>query len=115
MLWGFLPGAGSCGSAALEALPAKYGPSLSRSKGYRCFTSALGTNSGSFYSSRRSAPIRRIVLAFHLARFAAFGFVFEILLVVKLLLACGKYEIRTAVRTLQHPILKFQHGTILEA
>jgi hypothetical protein len=32
---------------------------------------------------------------------------------VKLLLACGKHKIRTAVHALQHPILKVWHGTIL--
>jgi hypothetical protein len=34
--------------------------------------------------------------------------------VVKLLLSRGEHEIRAAVDTLENPILKFGHGTILE-
>jgi hypothetical protein len=44
---------------------------------------------------------------------APFRFVPEILFFIELLFPCGKNEIRTAVNTLQHPILKFGHGPIL--
>ena len=52
-------------------------------------------------------------MPFDLARFAALRFVLEVLLVVKLLLTRGKDKVRTAVHTLQNPVLKILHGTIL--
>jgi hypothetical protein len=52
-------------------------------------------------------------LALRLAAFAAFRLVFKIFFVVKLLFARGEDEVRAAVNTLENPILKFGHGTIL--
>ena len=110
-------GDGSGGFAALEALAAENGPSLGGAERDRCFAAALGANGRGFYSSGRSASlsaIGRARLALRLTGPAALRLVPELFFVVKLLLARGENEVRTAVDALENPILKFGHGTILE-
>ena len=87
------------GFAGLETFPAKDRPSLRGSERNCGFTPALGTNCRRLHSSRSSAPFGRNILPFPLTRFTALGFVFEILLVIKLLFSRGEDEVRPAVHT----------------
>jgi hypothetical protein len=49
-------------------------------------------------------------LALGLACLAAFGFIFEILVVEEVLFSRCEYEIRAAIDALENAILKLRHG-----
>ena len=86
--------------AIFEAIPAKDRPALRRTEGNCGFTPALRTDRSRLHSPRRRSALARTTLPFGFAILAPLGLVLEILIVVKLLLARGKDEIRTAVHTL---------------
>jgi hypothetical protein len=95
---------------ALEAFSAKYGPSLGRPEGHSCVLAALRTGGSSFHlgwalSGRwRCSQYRN---PFHLAGLAAFGFVLELFIVKKQLLASSENEVCATVDALQHLVLEF--------
>src|SRR5262249_54366027 len=76
-------------------------------EGNRSFPPALGAGSHGFAFGEPSAPG---TLTLGLTRFATLRFILEILVVKEVLLACGEYEIRSAVHTLEDSILKLRHG-----
>jgi hypothetical protein len=55
-------------------------------------------------------PATGRTLAFRFAAFAPFGFVLEVLVVEEVLFSRCKYEIRSAIHTLENAILKLGHG-----
>jgi hypothetical protein len=105
----FLSRGGSGHFARLETLPAEDRPPLCGSERYRRFPSTLRTYGRRLYPPRtRRGPIAS-GLPSGFAASATLRLVLEVLLIIKLLLARGEYEIGSAVRALQHPILKFRH------
>jgi len=103
-----LSGDRSGGFSGLETLPAEYRPSLRGSERHRCFPATLRTYGGSFDPPRASGPLASI-LPSRFAVAATLRLVLEVFLIIELLFARGEYEFGSAVRTLQHPILKFRH------
>jgi hypothetical protein len=106
-------GGGSSSSALLETLPTEDWPALRGFEGDRGLLATPGAISPRFHlviiawrrGSQRGGPLG-------LAGFATFGFVGELLIVEEQLFARRKYEVRSAVDTLQYLILEF-HGEVL--
>jgi hypothetical protein len=87
---------GSGHFARLETLPAENRPPLCGPERYRGFPSTLRTYGRRLYPPRTRGPLAS-VLPPRLAVAATLGLVLEVLLIIKLLLARGEYEVRSAV------------------
>jgi hypothetical protein len=74
----------------------------------RGFPSALGAGGHGLAFCKTPAAAR--ALTFGLTCLAPFGLVLKILIVEKVLLACGEDEIGTAVYALKDSILKLRHA-----
>jgi hypothetical protein len=88
----------------LKALPAIHRPPLSRLKGHGRFFPALGTRRSGFVAGR-AGTMSLIFSSLTLAGPTSLGFVAEPLVGVEGLFPGGKYEFRTAICTLQNPVL----------
>jgi hypothetical protein len=92
--------------ARQEALAAEDRTALGGLEGNRSFPPTLRAR-GHGFAFRKSAAR---TLSFGLAGFAAFGFIFEVLIVEEMLLSRGKNKICSAIYTLKDSILKLRHG-----
>jgi len=90
---------------AQETFAAIYRTALSRLERHRGFPPALRTGG---HRLRLGEPARR-PLTLRLAVLAAFGFVLKILIVEEMLFSRSKYEICSAVYTLEDAVLKLRH------
>jgi hypothetical protein len=96
----------------LEAFPAKHWTSLRRSEGHRSLFAALRAHSSGLGSRRTVMSSARVGgsenrHSLRLAALASLGFVAELLIMEKQLLAGRKDKIRAAVNALQHLVLEF--------
>jgi len=95
---------------ALETLAAEYGTSLGWPERDRGVLATLRAGGPGFYLGWTLSGGRRRSQhghPFHLAGFAALGFVLELLIVKKQLLAGCKHEVCATVDALQHLVLEF--------
>ena len=105
--WGQLSG-GSRSFALLEALTAKHRTSLRGLERYSGFPLASGANSLGFHPLIITAILRQSqrLGAFPPAVFAAFGFVFELLIVEEELFTGSEYKVGAAIHTLENLVLE---------
>ena len=101
----------ACGGArsfaAQETFPAVDRTSLGRLERHRCLPPALGAL-GSGFRFGEAGTGGTLPLRF--TRFAALGFILEVLVVEEVLFSRCKYKIRSAVYTLKNAVLKLGHG-----
>jgi len=95
-----------------KTLPTKYRPALSRTEGQCRFFATLradrvGFNSGVTRIARARRRRSEHGDSLRFACLTALGFIFELLVMEKQLLACSEDEVCAAVNTLQHPVLEF--------
>src|SRR5581483_7710707 len=108
-----LSGSGS-GTPLLEALPAKYWPSLCRFEGDGSFLATLGANRACFHPRISGACGRCPAYSrdsFGFTRLAALGLVFELLVEEEELLTRGKDELGPAVHAFQYLVLELHRDT----
>src|SRR5207244_7476169 len=96
--------------SGLEAFLAEDRAPLSRLKGHRRFLAACRARGDGFHALAGDAAAGRPAGTFALARLAPLGFVLEVLVGEKLLLASGPHELRAAIDAPEDPVLELHRS-----
>lgn len=99
----------------LKTLPAKYRSALCWFERHRCLLATTGAIGASFYLLVTVLLQAQRLCALSFACLATFGFVLELLVMEKHLLAGGEHEIITAIDTFQDSVLELHREAPLSA
>jgi len=98
---------GACSFATQEAFPAIDRTSLGRLERHSCLPPALGALGSGFRFGEAGTGG---TLALRFTRFAALGFILEVLVVEEVLFSRCENEIRAAIHAFENAVLKLRHG-----